>query len=237
RLFEYGQVLTLLLTLVAVVAITDRMSGTLRRRLRANASSGWLRISSSSNRRAALLGWISSKQLTVSVIILSIASSFYVTGFLTGTLADSAAIARMGQFAARMFPLNLEIEFLRSLVLPLIQTIAIAVMGTLIGISIAAVLALPATSTIMLNDGEAPGGRSWINLTIRRIVYLAARLLLNALRSVPELVWVLICILAVGLGPFAGTLAIGFHTGGVLGKLYAETLEEVPARPIEALRA
>src|SRR5262249_50752589 len=61
RLFEYGQVLTLLLTLVAVVAITDRMSGTLRRRLRANASSGWLRISSSSNRRAALLGWISGK--------------------------------------------------------------------------------------------------------------------------------------------------------------------------------
>jgi phosphonate transport system permease protein len=43
--------------------------------------------------------------------------------------------------------------------------------------------------------------------------------------------------MAVGLGPFAGTLAIGLHTGGVLGKLYAETLEEVPSRPIEALRA
>jgi phosphonate transport system permease protein len=45
------------------------------------------------------------------------------------------------------------------------------------------------------------------------------------------------CIVAIGLGPFAGTLAIGLHTGGVLGKLYAETLEEVPARPVEALRA
>jgi phosphonate transport system permease protein len=68
-------------------------------------------------------------------------------------------------------------------------------------------------------------------------VFSLARAILSALRSVPEIVWVLVCILAVGLGPFAGTLAIGLHTGGVLGKLYAETLEEVPLRPIEAMRA
>jgi phosphonate transport system permease protein len=62
-------------------------------------------------------------------------------------------------------------------------------------------------------------------------------LTLNALRSIPELIWVLVCILAVGLGPFAGTVAIGLHTGGVLGKLYAETFEEAPPQPIDALRA
>jgi phosphonate transport system permease protein len=61
--------------------------------------------------------------------------------------------------------------------------------------------------------------------------------LLNVLRSIPDLVWVLICIVVIGIGPFAGTLAIGLHTGGVLGKLYAETLEEVPRQPVEALRA
>jgi phosphonate transport system permease protein len=48
---------------------------------------------------------------------------------------------------------------------------------------------------------------------------------------------VLICIVVIGIGPFAGTLAIGLHTAGVLGKLYAETLEEVPRKPVEALRA
>jgi phosphonate transport system permease protein len=53
---------------------------------------------------------------------------------------------------------------------------------------------------------------------------------------VPELVWVLLCILAVGIGPFAGVLALGLHTAGVLGKLYAETLEEVPADPVDELR-
>ena len=71
----------------------------------------------------------------------------------------------------------------------------------------------------------------------RAFVYYATRLALNVLRSIPELVWALMCILVVGLGPFGGTLAVGLHTGGVLGKLYAETLEEVPARPVEALRA
>ena len=235
RLFEYGQVLTLLLTLIAMVAVTDMVSRTLRRRLHANVAGGGLRIFFSSNGRRQR--YISGKQIAISAIVLAIGLSFYFTGFLNGTLADPEAIARMGRFAARMFPPNFEVEFLRSLVLPLIQTIAIAVMGTLIGISIAAVLALPATSTIILNDGDAAGRRSWINRIMRRIAYTIARLLLNGLRSVPELVWVLVCILAVGLGPFAGTLAIGLHTGGVLGKLYAETLEEVPVRPIEAMRA
>jgi len=60
---------------------------------------------------------------------------------------------------------------------------------------------------------------------------------LNVLRSIPELVWVLICVLAVGIGPFAGAIALGLHTAGVLGKLYAETMEEVPLRPLEALRS
>jgi phosphonate transport system permease protein len=235
RLFEYGQVLTLLLTLIAMVAVTDSVSRTLRRRLQPNAGRDGPRTFFSSN--GMQRRYISGKQIGVSAIVLAIGLSFYFTGLLNGTLADSGAIARMGRFAARMFPPNFEVEFLRSLVLPLIQTIAIAVMGTLIGIIIAAVLALPATSTIILNDGDAAGKHSWINRTTRRIVYTLTRLLLNGLRSVPELVWVLVCILAVGLGPFAGTLAIGLHTGGVLGKLYAETLEEVPVRPIEAMRA
>ena len=235
RLFEYGQVLTLLLTLIAMVAVTDSLSRTLRRRLQPNAVGDGLRTFFSSNRMQHR--YVSGKRIAVSVTVLVIGLSFYFTGFLNGTLVDSGAIARMGRFAARMFPPNFEIEFLRSLVLPLSQTIAIAVMGTLIGISIAAVLALPATSTIVLNDGDSGGTRSWINRTTRRVVYTVARLLLNGLRSIPELVWVLVCILAVGLGPFAGTLAIGLHTGGVLGKLYAETLEEVPVRPIEAMRA
>lgn len=63
-----------------------------------------------------------------------------------------------------------------------------------------------------------------------------ARLLLNALRAVPELVWGALMVLAAGLGQNAGTLALALHTGGVLGRLFAEALENTPAQPAEALR-
>ena len=59
---------------------------------------------------------------------------------------------------------------------------------------------------------------------------LAARLALNVLRSVPELVWAALMVLAAGLGPFAGTLALALHTTGVLGRLFAESLENAAAR-------
>jgi len=57
------------------------------------------------------------------------------------------------------------------------------------------------------------------------------------LRSIPELLWVLLCIVVVGFGPFAGVLALGLHTAGVLGKLWAEALDEVPTGPLEVLDA
>jgi phosphonate transport system permease protein len=66
---------------------------------------------------------------------------------------------------------------------------------------------------------------------------LSAKAALNPLRAVPHLVWALILVLAMGLGPFPGMLALGVHTGGVLGRLFAEVMENVEVQPIEALRA
>ncbi|HUE96337.1 MAG TPA: phosphate/phosphonate ABC transporter permease [Longimicrobiaceae bacterium] len=61
--------------------------------------------------------------------------------------------------------------------------------------------------------------------------------LLNLLRTVPEILWALLFVFMVGLGPFPGVLALAFHTGGVLGKLFGEILEDVDPRPLEALQA
>jgi phosphonate transport system permease protein len=63
------------------------------------------------------------------------------------------------------------------------------------------------------------------------------RLLLNALRSIPELVWAALLLISAGLGPFAGTLALALHTTGVLGRLFAEAVENAPPGPGAALRA
>jgi len=71
----------------------------------------------------------------------------------------------------------------------------------------------------------------------RMVPYLAAKSLLNILRTVPEMVWALIFVFLVGLGPFPGVLALGVHTGGVLGKLFGEVLEDVDPQPIESLQA
>ncbi|HLF83869.1 MAG TPA: phosphate/phosphonate ABC transporter permease [Blastocatellia bacterium] len=235
RLFEYGQVLTLIVALVGLVAVTDFFSRYLRRRLHANVPAGSLAhqhiadepsLRSHEDRRA---------RATLLIFIAVVAASFFVTGFFTGTRAG--LLTRIVRFSGEMFPPDLDPAFLRLLAVPLVQTIGISVMGTLIGIAIGAVLSLPATSTLAFAGEDDAGGPSLLNRALRAFVYCAARLGLNLLRSIPELVWVLMCIVAVGLGPFAGTLAIGLHTGGVLGKLYAETLEEVPARPVEALRA
>lgn len=241
RMFEYGQVLTLVAMLVGLVGATDAASRFIRRRLHANAPAGSLahqRVDDEENSRPRRIFTSQVKRRVAPVVlVIVIAASFYFVGFLDLVSADSGVLTRSARFVAKMFPAELDPVFLRSLMVPLVQTIGISVMGTLIGVFIGAALALPATSTVV--PGEDDGSRRgfFLERSAKRVVYYSTRLVLNILRSIPELIWVLVCVLAVGLGPFAGTLAIGLHTGGVLGKLYAETLEEVPARPIEALRA
>jgi phosphonate transport system permease protein len=140
-------------------------------------------------------------------------------------------------FAERLVPPDLSPDFLASLWLPVLQTLAISLLGTLIGVVLGGPLALFATSRLVLPPPGEPDRRPWVSVAARRTVYWASRGILSVLRSIPELVWALICIIAIGIGPFAGTLALGLHTTGVLGKLYADTMEEVKMQPVEALRA
>ena len=74
-------------------------------------------------------------------------------------------------------------------------------------------------------------------ILLRRLPYLTAKAILNFLRTIPEMLWALIFVFLVGLGPFPGVLALGVHTGGVLGKLFAEVLEDVDLQPIESLQS
>jgi phosphonate transport system permease protein len=74
------------------------------------------------------------------------------------------------------------------------------------------------------------------NTTPNVLVYQAARSLLSFLRAVPDVVFALVFVTAVGLGPFPGVLALLFHNVGVMGKLWSEAIEELDPGPIEALR-
>ena len=73
------------------------------------------------------------------------------------------------------------------------------------------------------------------NVTPSRYLYYAARGLIGFCRSVPDLVWALLFVTAVGLGPFPGALALSVHSIGMLGRLFAETIEHMDMAPIDAL--
>ena len=219
RLFEYRQVMTLILAFVLLLALTDAISKRLRWRLR------FKEVRTGKHR----LGY--------AMILAAVIASFYLTGFTPEHFSEANLFTSMVRFCRSLFPLDFAREFVLSLGPLLMQTLAISVLGTFLGFAIGGILAIPATSTFVFANPEEPGAWSLPRYGFRWMVYLTARLLLNVLRAIPDLVWVLVCILLVGVGPFAGTLAIGLHTAGVLGKLYAETMEEVPMAPVEALRS
>ncbi|HEY1333638.1 MAG TPA: ABC transporter permease subunit, partial [Myxococcaceae bacterium] len=150
--------------------------------------------------------------------------------------ADDGLLRRVGRFAAQLFPPDLSPAFLASLRTPLVQTLAVAGAGTLLGVVVAAMLGPLASARLMLPVPGEPG-RPGAGGLLERGLYAASRSVLALLRGIPEMLWVLLCIVAVGFGPFAGALALGLHTAGVLGKLWAEALDEVPPGPLEVLDA
>lgn len=134
-------------------------------------------------------------------------------------LALVKGVPFMADFFSRMFPPDLgHLPLLGSAT---VETIQIAVWGTLIAI----VMSIPLALLGARNTSPHP------------LVFHATRLFLNALRAINELVFALIFVSAVGLGPFAGVLAIALHAIGMLAKFCAEEIEGVDRGPIEAIEA
>ena len=125
----------------------------------------------------------------------------------------------IGDFISRMFPPNW--GFLDRLVKPVLETIQLAIWGTLLGVLLALPLCFFAAR----------------NLTPSLLMFHAARQVFNLARGINELIFALIFVAAVGLGPFAGVLALTVHGAGMLGKFFAEAIEEADPGPVEALRA
>jgi phosphonate transport system permease protein len=131
------------------------------------------------------------------------------------------AARRMGAFASELLAPAREPAFLARLAVASLETLAMSAVGTLIALIAGVLIALPASRT---------------HETDRALLRAPTRLVLNALRSIPELAWAALLLISAGLGPFAGTLALAFHTTGVLGRLFAEAIENTPPGPAAALR-
>src|SRR5262249_38859030 len=162
-------------------------------------------------------------------------ASFYFAGFTPDILDQENLLHHAIQFISGMIPPDVQTTFVYKMGYLVLQTFAISFIGTCIGIFFGSLLAGQATHSLAFLNVDTTGHHGFVERSIRCVVYWAARLTLNVMRAIPELVWVLVCILVIGIGPFAGAVAIRLHTGGVLGKLYAEVMEEVPLAPVESL--
>jgi phosphonate transport system permease protein len=107
----------------------------------------------------------------------------------------------------------------------IVETIFLGLMATLFGIVLAFPLGFFAAKNLMSGH------------PITLAVYTVVRMVFNIIRSIEPLVWAVIVISWVGLGPFAGTLALALHTIASLGKLYSEAIESIDPGPLEAIQA
>lgn len=156
--------------------------------------------------------------VTLTLLCGAVAASFIWLQLDFSALVTADGREQMARYVAAFFPPNTTPAWLAKLWQGALETLAISAIGTLLAALFGAVLSLLAAGRM------GAFARS------------LCRLLLNALRSVPELVWAALMVLAAGLGPFAGTLALALHTTGVLGRLFAEALENTPTAPAVALR-
>jgi phosphonate transport system permease protein len=133
------------------------------------------------------------------------------------------------QFIKSFFPPVLEPEFLTLVARESWRTVAIATAGMTLALVVAVPLTLMSTSALSVSalSGHMARGPFWLRQAIRW--------LLIVLRSVPELVWALVFVRVVGLGPTSGVLAIALTYGGMLGKVYGEILESGEAHPTQSL--
>lgn len=152
------------------------------------------------------------------VVLAVVAWSFASTGVTPGSLLEGrrGAVALLRGF----LPPELAPDFMARTGGAVVETLAISIAGLVLGVALGLPLAL-----LLAGNVGLPG-------SVRRAAQVAAA----ALRGIPELLWALLFVATVGLGPAAGVCALALHGAGLLAKLCGEQLEAVDPAPVEALR-
>ncbi|SHN43276.1 phosphonate ABC transporter, permease protein PhnE [Cryptosporangium aurantiacum] len=164
--------------------------------------------------RALIVGWA----------IAAVVVAAHVVAWDTTEISAAALVEGwrgMADFLAEAIPPDFSADVLRDSASAALVTLWIGLLGT--------TLSIPATLVFALLAARNTAPTAW--------AYQAARALLSFLRAVPDVVFALIFVTAVGLGPFPGVLALVCHNVGVMGKLWAESLEDADPGPSQALRS
>lgn len=155
------------------------------------------------------------KQRWLIVGAVVIATAYRIGLFDTSRLIRG--IGNLGTFAGDLLPPNLSVA--EVVLMSLLETIQIALVGTVLGFFLALPLAILAARNI---SGALLGT--------------ATRLVLAIVRTIPSLLWAIIMVVAFGLGPVSGALGLSLYTLGYLGKLFYEAFEAVDPEVLEGIR-
>lgn len=169
------------------------------------------------------------------LLILATAISARQTQFSPWALLEARNVRNIARFVTGLWPPEVSPEFLLNTLRLMLETTEISLVGTVLAV----MLGFPLSILALREQGEefsrpSQGTLAW---GLRWAGYYSTRLALNLLRGIPELMWALIFVAAVGLGPLPGVLALAAHSAGILGKLYAEIFESVDPRLVEAVRS
>jgi len=166
--------------------------------------------------------------LVVAVVVLW--PLLWLAEFKPWQLFASGNLQVMGNFLAGFLPPSTAPDFLALLWKATLETLAIATAGIALAFVVAVPLAVVATRSLAVSRiGPGPGRGA--GAAVRTVT----RGLLTVLRAIPEVVWALVFVRALGLGPGAGVLALAVTYGGMLGKVYTEILESGDTRSARAL--
>lgn len=163
-------------------------------------------------------GQVSAQARTVAVIVTVCVAALWMTGFFDAERFAEGAPALL-QLASEMWPPDF--ERWHFWLKPLADTLAMSIAGT----ALAVVLSMPLALAAAPNTAPHP--------SILRIT----RTILSALRSIPEIIFGVIFVAAVGFGALPGVLALAMHSTGMVAKFFAEAIEHVDPRPMEAAQA
>lgn len=162
------------------------------------------------------LGWWG---VVLSALLVGIALWWSARGAQINVENLAHGFPYMWDFVSRMMPPNF--AFMDKLWAPALESLYVAVWGTIFGV----IFALPFCFFAARNLSPHPA------------VFHLMRQVLNAMRGINEIILALVFVAAIGLGPFAGVLALAVHGAGMLGKFFAEAIEDIDQGPIEAFRS
>lgn len=154
--------------------------------------------------------------ITVAILILLVFFSMRLTEFDLSKFKD---FRNMIDFLSQWFPMDFSL--LPDMVQDTLETLAMAFLGSILGL----LIALPISFIAARNTSPSP------------LLFQSSRIVLSFVRSIPEIVFGLILLTTLGLGPFPAVIAIMFHNVGVFGKLISELIEAADPGPQEAMKA